>query len=84
MNPLANLGDAFEAYLKRQAERNKNNSSQSRQIQTLIGACCFPFNKIPVSICPSTDMACDPQLPEPDLSINLEVCDLINQTKKNA
>jgi hypothetical protein len=24
-------------------------------------------------------MACDPNLVEPDLSINLEICDLINQ-----
>jgi hypothetical protein len=29
-------------------------------------------------------MACDAQRPEPDLAMNLEVCDAINQTKKSA
>lgn len=28
-------------------------------------------------------MACDPAHPEPDLALFLEICDVINQTKKN-
>jgi ADP-ribosylation factor-binding protein GGA len=30
------------------------------------------------------DLACDSSLPEPDMALNLEVCDYINKTKKNS
>lgn len=53
-------------------------SPKRTQLQALIGNNDSHFG-IKINIPMNVDMACDPNLLEPDLSINLEICDLINQ-----
>ena len=86
MNSLANIGDAFEAYLRRKAESGNKATAGARQLQTLIGIAFRSFTRARTHRPDRSpaDLACDPALPEPDLALSLEVCDLVNQAKKNA
>lgn len=61
---------------------NKKNKVPPMQLASTLG---LQIDKLSMLLSPDliVDQACDPTLLEPNLSLNLEICDLINNKQKN-